>query len=73
MSGFWRFLALFINNGIKAAVNSFISNNISIIFIEIIRPQKFMIKILVIALIIILSFFIHSNLIIIRFDKVGTI
>ena len=38
ISGFWRFLAPFINVINGAAVNSFISDNISIIFIKIVRP-----------------------------------
>ena len=38
MSGFWRFLAFFINiiNGV--VINSFISDNTGVIFIEIVRP-----------------------------------
>ena len=38
MSGFWHFLAPFINIVNGVAINSFISDNIGIIFIEIIRP-----------------------------------
>ena len=38
ISCFWRFLALFTNiiNGV--AVNSFISDDIGVVFIEIVRP-----------------------------------
>ena len=38
VSGFWYFLTPFINIVNGAIVNSFISDNISIIFIEIIKP-----------------------------------
>ena len=37
VSGFWRFLAFF-TNIINRDINSFIFDNTSIIFIEIIRP-----------------------------------
>ena len=37
VSGFWRFLALFINIINEVAINSFISNDTGIIFIEIIK------------------------------------
>ena len=38
VSGFWRFLALFTNviNGVT--VNSFISDNTGVVFVEIVRP-----------------------------------
>ena len=38
ISGFWRFLAPFINVVNGVTINSFISDNIGVIFIEIIRP-----------------------------------
>ena len=37
VSGFWRFLALFINIAKGVTINSFIFNNISIFFVEIVR------------------------------------
>ena len=72
VSGFWRFLAPFINIVNGAAVNSLISDDTGVIFITIVRPEEFIIKVLVIGLIIILSSFIHSNPIITGFNKAGT-
>ena len=38
VSGFWRFLAPFINIVNGVAVNSFIPDNTSVIFVEIVKP-----------------------------------
>ena len=38
VSGFWRFLALFTNVVNGVAVNSFISDDIGVIFVEIVKP-----------------------------------
>ena len=38
VSGFWRFLALFINVVNGAVVNSFISDDTGVVFIKIVRP-----------------------------------
>ena len=71
VSGFWHFLAPFINVAKDVIVNSFIFNDTGFFFVFV-TPQEFIIKVLVTGLIIVLSSFIHGNLIIIRFDKVGT-
>ena len=73
MSGFRRFLAPFINiiNGV--AVNSFIFDDTGVVFVGIVKPKEFIIKVLVIGLIIILFSFIYGNFIITGFNKAGTI
>ena len=73
ISGFLYFLAPFIHiiNGI--AINSFIFNNTGVVFVKIVKPWEFIIKVLVMGLIIILSSFVYSNPIIIRFNKMSII
>ena len=58
---FEYFLGLFINITKDAAVSSFISDNISVSFIEILKPWEFIIRVLVINLIIIFFSLIHGN------------
>ena len=72
VSGFWHLLAPFINiiNGVT--INSFISDNINIIFNKIIKLWEFIIKISVAGLIITSSSFIYNDPINIRFNKIGT-